>query len=95
MTKTTEDESVERKSIKNRAEAVSSNIEFLEILGDLLQEVERVPELRDKDLETFLTIVHENLEVAAERPTLSNIELPDQPSWSWLARVFIMGTREN
>lgn len=77
------------------AKRVSSKDEFLELVKLLAKNVEEFEEFGERSAVEFLTVIYEKLEFAREFSGVEDIELPDEPSWSWLARLFVVGALDN
>ena len=77
------------------AKRVSSKDEFLELVKLLAKNGEEFDEFGERTAVEFLTVIHEKLEFAHEFPSTEDIELPDEPSWNWLARLFVVGAFDN
>lgn len=77
----------------DRTESAEDFIEFLELLQKEVLDEDEV----DKRLQVeFFHILRRKLRYAHSSPDHDHqIEIPDQPDWNWLARLFLVGAFEN
>jgi len=82
--------------INNKANGVKSCQDFIEFLDMLQKEILEDDEV-DKRLQLeFFNNVRRKLNFAKNVPQIDHlIEIPDQPDWCWLARLFLVGAFEN
>ena len=73
---------------------ITSNEDFLEFMEELIQEVKDDPEKHMRKLTTFLEIMQSRLKLAS-RTRIDAIDFPDEPSWSWMARLFVVASFDN
>ena len=68
-------------------------IEFLEMLNEGVLEDDEADERLQSD---FFDNLRRKLNFYLSTPQLDHlIEVPEQPDWSWMARLFIIGAFEN
>jgi len=80
--------------LEDKADAITSKEEFLEFLDLLIQEVKDDPEYNVRRTAAFLAVARSNL-IATSKIPISTIDFPEQPTWSWVARLLIAGSFEN
>ncbi len=88
------DEEMDEEFFDDLEERITSNEDFLEFLEELIQEVKDDPEKHIRTLTTFLDIMHRRLKLAS-RIRIDAIDFPDEPSWSWMARLFVVASFDN
>lgn len=82
--------------IENKANSVASCKDFIEFLDMLKKEVMDDDEVDTRMQLEFFDNVRRKLNFYNELPQYDHlIEIPDQPDWSWLARLFLVGAFEN
>jgi hypothetical protein len=82
--------------LENKANGVKSYEDFIEFLDLLQKEVLEDDEV-DKRLQLeFFDNVQRKLNFSHRFPDYDHsIEIPLQPDWNWLARLFLVGAFEN
>ena len=79
------------------ASKVATFDDFLKFLTTLRREIEDDSEASARLQGVFFQVVDEDLNFAVQFPDLDGecIEVPNQPDWNWLARLFVVGAFEN
>lgn len=82
--------------IDNKAANVTSCQNFIEFLEMLNNEVLEDDEARERLQLEFFNVMRRALNYSRKFPDKDvDIEIPDEPDWIWLARLFIIGAFEN
>lgn len=81
--------------VADLADRANSKEDFLEVLRLLTESEEDFDEFRERTAIDFLSVIHEKLASVRELPDSENIELPNSPSWNWLARLLVVGAFDN
>jgi hypothetical protein len=84
-------------AIERAAKNVSSSDQFIEFLSFLREEILKDSEAERRFQLEFLSVILGELKYCAKFSDRENqtINLPDQPDWNWLARLFLIGAFEN
>jgi hypothetical protein len=84
-------------AIVNAAKKVKTGEDFIEFLDILDKEIRKDNEAEERLQLEFIDVISSKLKFQIKFPDSAHhvIEMPKDPDWNWLARLFLTGALEN